>query len=314
MKEKFRLDGLALLRIGAGLVAGEKFPKIAADLGITASKLRVVLRTMGVYKPPKGGGRRGGAHSSQRRLGAPQNQGAVELPATHEAVVEATTLYRNSDLRDPAESDRPVLISGRNNPKLGAKVKVGGLAGLAIYHLTLEERATCPRACAQWRTCYGNAMHLAARHKHGRALEDALRRDVPALLKKHSKGILVRLHTLGDFYSLDYVRCWAELLERHDRLHIWGYTRRHPGDGDKIGDALMTLRNDYWERFAMRFSDLTGPRNAFVLKGRAEAPRIGDAFVCKQEWAAQNGDLTSMTCGTCAACWESNDPVVFVEH
>lgn len=311
MTERFRLDGPALKRIGEGLIEKQSMSKIAGDLGITEGKLRTHLRVIGVYRPDKGGGRRGPAKS---RVSAAQPRNPCSLPLDHPAVVDGRTLYRNGDIRDPALTDRCVLIEGKNNAKLGSQVKVGRLAGLTIYHLSLEERATCPRSCEQWRTCYGNGMHLAARHQHGPALEDALRRDVPALLAKHKRGILVRLHTLGDFYSLDYVRCWGELLAAHPRLHAWGYTRRRRNDADQIGEALGRLRDLYWDRFAMRFSNLTGPRNSAVLKGHSSAPRIGDAFICKQEWAAQNGDLTSINCGTCAACWESDDPVVFVEH
>ena len=41
----------------------------------------------------------------------------------------------------------------------------------------------------------------------------------------HPNGFAVRLHNLGDFYSLQYVALWRRLLARHPALHVWGYTR-----------------------------------------------------------------------------------------
>ena len=310
----FKLDGEALIRIGEGLAANESDTVTAEALGITVQKLRNVKRAMGVNDDRGGRGGRRITLATQRRFAAPTNRGALVLAREHPSVVEGRTLFRNGDIRDPAKTDKQVLISGHNNPKLGAKVLVGRYAGRHIYHLSLEERATCPRSCEQWRSCYGNGMHRAARHVHGAALEEQLRIDVAALCKKHRRGILVRLHTLGDFYSLEYVRLWAELLNEHPKLACWGYTRRRPDDEDGIGEAIRRIRETHWSRFAIRFSNKTGERNSFVLKGHTTTPRIGDAFVCKQEWASQNGDLTSINCGNCAACWERDESVCFVEH
>jgi len=309
--ERFVLTPTNLKIIGEELEAQTPYPAIAKRLGITEYRLRNVLNTIGVLRDKRG---TGGRRSMQKRFSAPQNRGALVLDDDHPSVVEGRTLFRNGDLRNPAETERPVILPGSYNPKLGSKVRHGRWAGFPIYHLSLEERATCPRECETWASCYGNGMHRAARHLAGPALKDAIKRDLYILNGKHPNGFVVRLHTLGDFYSKEYALLWSWALERYPSVNAFGYTRRHPGMPDGIGDVIASIRKDHWDRFAIRFSGKTGERNAFVLKGRTNSSSLGDAFVCKQEWAEQQGDLSSLYCGNCTACWESDRPVVFVEH
>ena len=37
---------------------------------------------------------------------------------------------------------------------------------------------------------------------------------------KHVNGFAVRLHNLGDFYSVEYVELWRKLLERHEKRDL----------------------------------------------------------------------------------------------
>lgn len=84
------------------------------------------------------------------------------LSVGHPALSEGRTIFPSTVT---ASKDSPrFLVSGHNNPKLGKAILKGPRAGWPIYQLSLEERATCPRSCEQWSTCYGNAMHLARRH------------------------------------------------------------------------------------------------------------------------------------------------------
>src|SRR4051812_23522925 len=101
---------------------------------------------------------------------------------------------------------------------------------MPVYTLTLEEQATRPRSCEHWRSCYGNRMHLAIRYQSGPALESAIARDVAALARIHDQGSAVRLHILGDFYSVDYVERWRALLDRYAQIHVFGFTRRWDSD------------------------------------------------------------------------------------
>jgi hypothetical protein len=74
---------------------------------------------------------------------------------------------------DPDEVKR-VLKDGHQSRKIGKTAMKGPRRGWPIFTLTLEERATCPRTCAAWAFCYGNAMQAAERIVAGAELEQAL--------------------------------------------------------------------------------------------------------------------------------------------
>ncbi len=144
------------------------------------------------------------------------NRGLV-LPDIHRAVVDgvsfhATTMLRDgkTTLRDP-QADEVVIKSGGYSGKLGGVVTKGWWKGMPIYTLKLEERATCPRSCQNWRGCYGNNMPFAHRYRHGAALEEAICREVYLLSAKHPRGFVVRLHDLGGFLQSGL----RQLVARH---------------------------------------------------------------------------------------------------
>ena len=69
-----------------------------------------------------------------------QDKEAASLNADHSALTEARTLFPTR-VFDSADADH-VLVSGHNNAKIGAFVTKGPWAGMSIYTLTMEERAT----------------------------------------------------------------------------------------------------------------------------------------------------------------------------
>jgi hypothetical protein len=75
---------------------------------------------------------------------------------------------------------------------------------------------------------------LRQQHAGGRAdrrrpaLEARCGTNSPTLQTQHPGGFLVRLHVLGDFYSVRYAELWHEALEAYPALHIFGYTAREP--------------------------------------------------------------------------------------
>jgi hypothetical protein len=83
-------------------------------------------------------------------------------------------------------------------------------------------------------------MQAAERIVAGPALEAALWDELAALQQMHPGGFLVRLHVLGDFYSVDYAQLWHEALEAYPALHIFGYTAREPSSRNRTVD----LRDD----------------------------------------------------------------------
>lgn len=229
----------------------------------------------------------------------------ARMPAAdHPAFTKARTLFP-STVAAPADRTR-VLISGFNSPKTGRLITKGRWKGFPIYTLTLEERATCPTSCVHWRSCFGNQMHFAVRIRHGDDLHTKLQEEVCALAGEHPKGFAVRLHVLGDFYSVEYVDLWRLLLIAYPQLHVFGFTARWQRD-DPIAVALIKLAMDRWDRFAMRFSNAPVDQCSTVsIEHPLQKP--ADAIVCPQQLG------TTQACATCALCWQSKRRIAFVRH
>jgi len=205
----------------------------------------------------------------------------------------------------PPSAMTNVLVSGHNNAKIGRDVRKGHLRGYWIYTLSLEERATCPSSCQHWRSCYGNSMPFAKRVKHGPEMLRRIEIELADLCAK-KRGVLVRLHALGDFYSTDYVAFWDGMLRLHPNLAVFGYTAHHPGT--EIGDAVLrVIGRAGFSRFAVRFSGWSGALAAVTIDIEADA-KVRDAVVCPQ----QTGGASH--CATCALCWGSQRNIAFLAH
>lgn len=198
-----------------------------------------------------------------------------------------------------------ILVSGHSNVKLGRDVRKGALRGYWIYTLSLEERATCPSTCRFWTNCYGGSMPFAKRVVHGPEMEERLDAEITKLLSvRGRKGILIRLHALGDFYSTDYVGFWVQQLRKHPTLAIFGYTARQPGT--PIGGAIDCAKDMFGQRFAIRFSDGGMEEDCTVAAVEGVAPK--GSFLCPE----QTGK--TLACATCALCWSTTRNVAFKEH
>lgn len=221
----------------------------------------------------------------------------------HRASLAGTTVFPNHvTLPDLV----PVLKDGGQQRKLGPRVHKGTWKGMPIYSLTLEERATCPRACKQWRSCYGNMMGLARRFAHGPVLESRIIEELAYLQHRHPRGFVVRLHILGDFYSLRYVSLWHHALAAFPALRVFGYTAWQPHTA--IGGAIAMIRDAQWHRFAVRTSGAPdGPRTMVV----DHCTNMDIGIVCPVQLGK------SKNCGSCALCWSPaarDRPIVFLQH
>jgi len=212
-----------------------------------------------------------------------------------------------------APNDAP-LVSGHNNVKIGRDVRKGWFRGYWIYTLSLEERATCPRSCIHWYDCYGNHMPFARRFEHGAALEQAIEGQLERLLapqkpgrggKRLATGALIRLHALGDFYSIRYVDFWRQMLQRFDNLAVYGYTA-HPWSST-IGQRLMLGAEQHGNRWMVRHSD-GGYASMWTVSITKPEDCPPDAFVCPEQTGQTKG------CGTCGACWQTSKNVAFLGH
>lgn len=239
--------------------------------------------------------------------------GVMTLKPSHPAMKNKTTIFPT---RVFAADEVPrILISGVNSRKTGKLVTKGPWAGMPIYTLTLEERATCPASCHMASTCYGNGMQWARRVRHGTKFERLLIDEVQALAFKHRKGFVVRLHVLGDFYSAHYVMVWTEMLARLPQLHVYGYTARSltgSKDDRAIAKAITAMNLRFADRCFIRFSGVVpAPMGACVIDHKPMGSRVQEGIVCPAEL-----DKTSC-CGNCGLCWSPamlDETIVFIKH
>jgi hypothetical protein len=203
---------------------------------------------------------------------------------------------------DPDEVQR-VLKDGHQSRKIGKFVTKGARRGWPLFTLTLEERATCPRTCLAWSYCYGNNMQAAERITAGPALEEALWNELLALQFAHPNGFMVRLHVLGDFYSLGYVKLWERALSAFPALHVFGFTAHDPKS--EIGARLWDITNSLYDRFSLRFSGLAERELGSILEGN---PGFDQAVPCPAQTDATD------CCATCGLCWNSKRSIGFERH
>lgn len=222
------------------------------------------------------------------------------LAVGHPSVLGGRTLFRKRVV-DPASMVR-LLKSAEHNKKIGSPVVRGKLSGVPVYTLTLEERATCPTDCPHWRSCYGNAMNWSSRIDVTPSLIPILRVELLSLARKYPR-FMVRLHVLGDFYSVEYVRFWHEMLRSLPGLRVYGYTARLHGP---IKDAIQEM--NHHPRSWIRYSD--GPEKSFraVTVDNAEQAEAAGLIVCP----AQTGKTDC--CATCALCWATDKTIAFLRH
>lgn len=224
------------------------------------------------------------------------------LRADHPAAVEGRTYYPARRVK-PADAPR-LFKPGANNRKIGSHAIKGRFKGMPILTLTLEERATCPRSCANWLDCYGNKMNWSSRHEAGPQLEWRLARELADLQDLHPHGFVIRLHVLGDFYSVGYAKLWLAWIDCFPALHVFGYTAHNPRS--EIGQILDAMSRFRWDRFAIRFSNHNLPDRAAATVDLATDSQ--GAIVCP----AQTG--ASECCGTCGLCWTTRRNIAFLRH
>lgn len=222
----------------------------------------------------------------------------------HPAIVSGHTTYP-SRVRSIPEYDGTVLKPFADNGKLGNGTSIitkGKWKGLHGFYLTLEERATCPKSCHHWNDCYGNNMPFAIRFQPSKEFTIRLWNEVANLSLKHRDGIVIRLHVLGDFYSVEYVRLWEDLLKRFPNVRVFGFTARK--GKDPISKEIQRVRQAYYYRFKIRQSMPEYVEDSYA----AISVPGGNSITCP----VQTGKAKS--CATCSLCWELERPVHFLTH
>jgi Gene product 88 len=256
----------------------------------------------------------------QRRFANAKHHAKREIWALaddHPAVLEARPVFPKTV---PASLSPRLFVSGYNSRKLGGKVTKGEWAGMPIYQLTLPERTTCPRHCHVWNSCYGNAMPFARRHEPGAQLEDYIPNEILDLGRRHPAGFVVRLHVLGDFYSVGYVSMWFRLMRECPQLHIFGYTARDEEHDYDIFTRIMVLNEVWPDRCAIRYSRTKpGRMHAVVISPDGVAASAGRAHLAGRKDVILCPAQTEKTqaCSTCGLCWSpaaKDRTIAFIEH
>jgi hypothetical protein len=227
------------------------------------------------------------------------------------------TVYRKNVV-DFAFGDREPLKPARDNEKLHSNVVVRGMfTGYHMYSLTLEERATCSPECGQLKTCYGNNMPFAKRYNVTPALLTAIDAQLGQLTRKGRK-ILLRLHILGDFFSVEYINFWRSMLIKYPTVSAFGYT--HWTIITPQGREVERLVKAFPGRFNIKYSadranqlpllSLYTLGGTIVVKDWADAPK--GWIKCPAQMAADRG--ISLGCAECGIACATRANVAFVEH
>lgn len=228
------------------------------------------------------------------------------LDRGHIAVRLGTSLFREGRLQSARFAKEPLLKTGHHNRKIGKVITKGRWKGFPVYTLTLEERATCSRSCLHWLDCFGNKMNWPTRFMADRDLVPRLAKELAALARQYN-NFVIRLHVLGDFFSVAYVKQWEAWLAQYPGLHVYGYTAWKPET--PIGKAVADLATQRWDRFAVRTSNGEANLRTTRTLYQADAAGIVDGgIVCP----VQTGKTEC--CATCALCWGTQRQIVFLAH
>jgi len=162
--------------------------------------------------------------------------------------------------------------------------------------------------------CYGNGMPAAVRFRYNANLMRSLQKELAALNERHPNGFVVRLHVLGDFPDLDYVKAWIGWSNRFRALQVEGYTAH--ARTSEIGQAIWKMNLNRPKRWQIRNSvPMDAPCEPMQVSslwdGANSVPDGIDGIVCPQELGK------TQTCGTCALCWSpamADKRVLFLGH
>ena len=138
---------------------------------------------------------------------------------------------------------------------------------------------------------------------------------VDAILWESRKGhTRFRIHSAGDFFSVDYLRTWIDIARRVKEIApdvvLWTYTRtwripmfRAVLLGEAEGSPLVV----WWSTDPTTGVHPDAPRSAFIHAGERYSENMPEPNCPKQ---AKQGD-----CSTCGLCPDAKrDAVTFLKH
>ena len=163
--------------------------------------------------------------------------------------------------------------------------------------------------CIHWGDCYGNNMPFAHRisHENQNLLQKRIYNE---LLNSTNQLLLIRLHVLGDFFNVKYVKFWSIMLNTFKNIAIYGYTANNINSKIELSRdiAKEIIKLNYSKHSHIRFSnDLNNPFSANsydIVK-----PVKGESILCPVQ------ENKTANCGTCGLCWnQKTQSIIFKTH
>ena len=143
--------------------------------------------------------------------------------------------------------------------------------------------------------------------KNQQLLEQRIYND---LLNSTNQLLLIRLHILGDFFSVKYVKFWRKMLNTFNNIALYGYTANNIKsiylDSRAIAKEIIKLnKNDNCHiRFSNDVNVLFSANSYDIVK-----PVKGVSIVCPVQ------ENKTANCGTCGLCWNQKDQqIIFKTH
>ncbi len=258
-----------------------------------------------------------GSKESDVRVGGEARIARRSSPSAAQLENRARLLARSKTEPLPTRAARHESPLETGNAKIGKESRFYS----AVLVWNLPPVQTCPGA-SQWCTtyCY-NGQDRPETYKFDRwranlyrvlhepeHLADEISEQLAPC--NDSRPAAVRIHSSGDFFSVDYCSFWLEIVRRHPRVRFWAYTRSWVVD-DMYGTLVALSRESNmqlllsWDH-TMRKAP-PGWRMSYVLDPGASAPT--PAVACPEETGRAE------SCATCRYCIEPRRKgVAFAPH
>lgn len=153
------------------------------------------------------------------------------IDLTPEALSWRKDFLSNLSTIKPFEPQHPGAINlSMGNKKLG----LTGRFFTSVFVWNLPSVATCPQASSWCLThCYNAderetvfpvvtwAQNWWVAIKH----PTVLKKNIGMVLEISEKPCAVRIHSSGDFFSIEYIELWTEIAYTFKNVNFWAYTR-----------------------------------------------------------------------------------------
>lgn len=196
---------------------------------------------------------------------------------------------------------------------------------------SLPSRATCPYATEMCKKkCFAkkNESFKSVRESRSRNLAETYKDTFVADMIKHfeyhlqrpkAKGklIIVRIHTSGDFYNLDYFKKWVSIAENfksNEKIMFQSYTKSMPvlrsyleGNEDDLQSVNIHFVWSIWKDTPQEYTDYAneiGMQTFTALpKDEIDSAVESGAFACRD-----------LDCGSCRECYSNNYKKIVIPY